>query len=80
MTKALKTFFVVIEHDQGRSEEVQTFDSRAAAKNWIQVHLEDMAHAPHWYRHLADPCYSIKARQTLVEEPFYSPCMRAEYA
>ena len=80
MAKTLETFYVVIEHDQGRSEEVQSFDSRGAAKNWIQVHREDMAHAPQWYRHLANPCYSIEVRKALVEEPFYSPCMRADYA
>ena len=75
MSKTLETFYVVYQHDQGRTDEMDSFTTRAAARHWIQDRNWDMSAHPQWYRHLANPSYSIEVRKTWVEEPFFSPCM-----
>ena len=54
--------YVVIEHDQGCSEECDSFTSKAAARHWIEDRLQDQEFHPQWYRHLANPSYTIEKR------------------
>jgi len=58
---------------------MESFRTKAAAKEWIKEREWDMSEHPQWYRHLAYPSYSIKVRKTWVEEPFFSPCMNYDY-
>ena len=62
--------YVVLEHDQGRTEECETFDSRAAARHYIEDRLADQEVHPQWYRHLANPSYEISKRVDRSEPIF----------
>ena len=56
----MQKLFIVFEHDQGSKIECETFDSKAAARHYIQDLLQDQEFHPQWYRHLANPSYSIE--------------------
>ena len=69
-----QTFFYVIQHDQGCTDEVDSWSTKSEARARIREIEADIEANPQWYRHLANPCYSIEKRTIPVEEPFYSPC------
>ena len=60
----MSTTYVVVQHDQGCREELEEFTTRAAARHWIEDTKEDQRVHPQWYRHLADPYYSIESITT----------------
>ena len=53
-------FYQVIECDQGQRVDCESFDTRAAASDYIAGIYRDMIENPSFYRHLANPCYIVE--------------------
>ena len=54
------TIWVVFEDDQGRREELESFETKAEAQRWIQALVADQKAHPAFYQHLACPSYEIQ--------------------
>ena len=52
--------FIVEQHDQGRTEEVDSWNTKREALARIREIQVDMGKHPDWYRHLAAPCWSVR--------------------
>ena len=65
-----QTEFFVIQHDQGASEDVDSWSTKREAMMRIVEIETDMEIHPSWYRHLANPCWTIEKRLVAYDEPF----------
>ena len=54
------TIWVVFEDDQGRREELESFETKAEAQRWVQALVADQKAHPAFYQHLACPSYEIE--------------------
>ena len=67
---SMEKIFIVEEHDQGRTEEVDSWSSKREALARIKEIEVDMAQHPDWYRHLVDPCWSVREAVDRSYAPF----------
>ena len=65
-----QTEFFVIQHDQGTTDEVDSWSSKKEALARITEIKNDMARHPDFYYHLANPCWTIEKRLVTYHEPF----------
>ena len=61
------TIWLVFEEDQGRREELESFETKAEARRWIQALVADQEAHPAFYRHLACPSYEIERSEIHFE-------------
>ena len=60
MAKYHGTAYAVRQHDQGCIEELDWFPTYREANAMVNEITQDQLFHPQWYRHLANPSYSIK--------------------
>ena len=63
MSQTFETVYVVYEDDQGSREELECFDTKGEARRWIEGLQADQKAHPAFYRHLANPSYSVEAQK-----------------
>ena len=67
---SMEKIFIVEQHDQGRTDEVDTWPSKREALARIREIEADYAEHPHWYRHLANPCWMVREAIDRSYAPF----------
>ena len=66
--KSMTKVFIVEQHDQGRTDEVDSWNTKREALARIREIEADIAMHPQWYRHLAAPCWSVREAVDRSEE------------
>ena len=56
----MEKIFIVELTDQGRTDEVDSWNTKREALARIREIEADVAEHPQWYRHLAAPCWSVR--------------------
>ena len=67
----MEKIFIVEQHDQGRTDEVDSWNTKREALARIREIKADVAEHPQWYRHLADPCWTVREAIDRSYEPCY---------
>ena len=68
---SMEKIFIVEQHDQGRTDEVDSWSTKQEALARIREIEADVAMHPDWYRHLADPCWTVREAIDRSYEPCY---------
>ena len=63
-----QTQYFVVQHDQGCSDEVDSWLTVKEAKARIREIEADIEAHPSWYRHLACPSWSIERREVTLPD------------